>query len=46
MTPALMGPFLLARLAITAWMLLFAALGLALMRPSAPFEAGTGAQTA
>lgn len=30
MTPALMGPFLLARLAIAGWMLLFAALGYAL----------------
>jgi len=32
MTPALMGPFVLARLAITVWMLLFAALGYALWR--------------
>jgi hypothetical protein len=32
MTPALMGPFLLARLAITVWMLLFAGLGLALWK--------------
>ncbi len=32
MMPALMGPFVLARLAITAWMLLFAALGYALWR--------------
>ncbi|WP_218589201.1 hypothetical protein [Pseudonocardia oceani] len=32
MLPALMGPFVLARLAITAWMLLFAALGYALWR--------------
>lgn len=32
MLPALMGPFILARLAITAWMLLFAALGYALWR--------------
>lgn len=32
MTPALMGPFVLARLAITAWMLLFAALGYALWK--------------
>ena len=30
MTPAIMGPFVLARLAITGWMLLFAALGYAL----------------
>jgi hypothetical protein len=30
MMPALMGPFLLARVAITIWMLLFAALGYAL----------------
>jgi hypothetical protein len=37
MTPALMGPFVLARLAITAWMLLFAALGYALWR-SGPRE--------
>ncbi len=32
MTPALMGPFVLARLAIAGWMLLFAALGWALLR--------------
>ena len=32
MTPALMGPFALARLAITLWMLLFAALGYALWK--------------
>ena len=32
MTPALMGPFLLARLAITVWMLLFAAIGFALWK--------------
>ena len=32
MTPALMGPFILARLAITVWMLLFAALGYALWK--------------
>lgn len=32
MMPALMGPFILARLAITAWMLLFAALGYALWK--------------
>ncbi|HEX2185483.1 MAG TPA: hypothetical protein VHN78_08250 [Chloroflexota bacterium] len=32
MTPALMGPFLLTRLAITIWMLLFAALGYALWK--------------
>jgi hypothetical protein len=32
MTPALMGPFILARLAITLWMLLFAALGYALWK--------------
>ncbi len=32
MMPALMGPFVLARLAITAWMLLFAALGYALWK--------------
>lgn len=46
MFPALMGPFLLARLAISAWMVLFAVLGLALVRPLAPFEPETGAQTA
>lgn len=32
MIPALMGPFVLARLAITLWMLLFAALGYALWK--------------
>ena len=32
MVPALMGPFILARLAITVWMLLFAALGYALWK--------------
>lgn len=32
MMPALMGPFVLARLAITVWMLLFAALGYALWK--------------
>lgn len=32
MMPALMGPFVLARLAITFWMLLFAALGYALWK--------------
>ena len=32
MMPALMGPFLLARLAITVWMLLFTALGHALWK--------------
>jgi hypothetical protein len=32
MTPAILGPFVLARLAITAWMLLFAATGYALWR--------------
>ncbi len=32
MMPALMGPFVLARLAITGWMLLFAALGYALWK--------------
>lgn len=32
MVPALMGPFLLARVAITVWMLLFAALGYALWK--------------
>ena len=34
MTPALLGPFVLARLAITLWMLLFAALGYALWKPA------------
>ncbi len=33
MVPAMMGPFILARLAITVWMLLFAALGYALWKP-------------
>jgi hypothetical protein len=32
MTPAIFGPFVLARLAITGWMLLFAALGWAILR--------------
>lgn len=32
MTPAIMGPYLAARLAITGWMLLFAALGWVLAR--------------
>ena len=32
MTPALMGPFVLARLAIAVWTLLFAALGYALWK--------------
>jgi hypothetical protein len=32
MMPALMGPFVLARLAITVWMLLFAAIGFALWK--------------
>jgi hypothetical protein len=32
MIPAIMGPFVLARLAIAGWMLLFAALGWALLR--------------
>ena len=32
MTPALLGPFVLARLAITVWMLMFAALGFALWK--------------
>lgn len=35
MTPALMGPFVLARLATTVWMLLFAALGYALWKADA-----------
>ncbi|MGH3384973.1 MAG: hypothetical protein ACRDO1_10380 [Nocardioidaceae bacterium] len=35
MTPALLGPFVLARLAITVWMLLFAALGYALWKADA-----------
>ena len=33
MVPALFGPFILARLSITGWMLLFAGLGYALWRP-------------
>lgn len=33
MTPAIFGPFVVARLAIGCWMLLFAALGWALLRP-------------
>lgn len=36
MMPALVGPFVLARLAITVWMLLFAALGYALWRIDRP----------
>ena len=36
MMPALVGPFILARLAITVWMLLFAALGYALWRVDRP----------
>ena len=36
MTPALMGPFILARLALTVWMLLFAALGYALWKTDEP----------
>lgn len=36
MTPALMGPYILARLAITVWMLLFAALGYALLTVDQP----------
>jgi hypothetical protein len=36
MMPALVGPFILARLAITVWMLLFAALGYALWRADRP----------
>lgn len=35
MMPALMGPFVFARLAITVWMLLFAALGYALWKADA-----------
>lgn len=34
--PGVFGPMLLGRLVLTAWMLLFAALGLALMRTSTP----------
>lgn len=34
MTPAIFGPFVVARLAIGGWMVLFAALGWALLRPS------------
>lgn len=36
MTPAIFGPFVVARLAIGGWMLLFAALGWALLRPDPP----------
>jgi hypothetical protein len=36
MGPALVGPFVLARLAIGGWMLLFAALGWVLVRSGAP----------
>lgn len=36
MTPAIMGPFVLARLAIAGWMLLFAALGWALWQDGRP----------
>lgn len=32
MTPAIMGPFVIARIAITVWMLMFAALGWALLK--------------
>lgn len=39
MIPAIMGPFVLARLSIAGWMLLFAMLGWALMRSSAPGSA-------
>ncbi|HVF53724.1 MAG TPA: hypothetical protein VNC78_08985, partial [Actinomycetota bacterium] len=46
MTPALMGPFVLARLAITAWMVQFAALGLALIRSAASFEPERARKTA
>ena len=35
MVPALFGPYVLARLAITGWMLLFVGLGYALWRPEA-----------
>lgn len=35
LTPALLGPYVVARLAITAWMLLFAAIGYALWRTPA-----------
>lgn len=34
MTPAIMGPFVLGRIAIGIWMLMFAALGWALLRPT------------
>ncbi|GAA1755069.1 hypothetical protein [Luedemannella helvata] len=36
LTPALFGPFVLARLTIGAWMLIFALLGVALLRPGRP----------
>ena len=38
MTPAIMAGFMPARLAITGWMLLFAALGWALAVPRSPTE--------
>ncbi len=41
MVPALMGPFVLARLAIAVWMLLFAALGYALWKHDADPAAST-----
>lgn len=44
MTPAMMGPFVVARLAITAWMLLFAALGVALMQVAEPLRSGKRAR--
>lgn len=34
LAPAIFGPFVLARLAIAGWMLLFALLGWALLRPA------------
>jgi hypothetical protein len=36
MTPAIFGPFVVARLAIGGWMVLFVALGWALLRPDPP----------
>ncbi|GAB3756535.1 hypothetical protein [Microlunatus parietis] len=39
LTPAIFGPFVLARLTIAGWMLLFGFLGWALLRPEQP---GTG----
>lgn len=43
MTPALAGPFVAARLAITSWMLLFAWLGWVLIRESTPIASRSSA---